>query len=501
MPSNDQRSLVVSTRDSRLAISLLSSWLCGTLCLCAAAGQLAAHNRAPANDRALLVTVDPRVELLSIIFRLAGNPEYSQGRIEKYTADVEKHFGPHREHEVVRMARKLRQSRGVSYDAVMCLAVHVQDAFELEERVAFEPRCSSLDQRWRTAEAREFLVAARDFVKQSAFQQFIASHQTLYQSAEDRLRNVLNEHAHLEWFDQFFGGRPQTQFTVAIGLLNGGGCYGPHVQLAAGREEVYCILGAWSADKNGDPQFDESMLGTVIHEFCHSYANAIVDQHESALKPAGERIFPHVQAAMHRQAYGNWKTMMYESLVRACTIRYSQKYQGTLAAMNQTLADQQRQFLWIGELTALLGTYENQRDQYPTLETFAPRIVAFFDQYAEKVAQVQADMRAKQPRVVSITPVNGATDVDPALATLQVVFDRPMKDQSWSLVGGGPNFPELAGKAFYDPTRKIWSAPVRLKPHWTYECLLNADQFTGFQGEDGTPLAPVRVTFKTGAGR
>ena len=29
------------------------------------------------------VVVDPRVELLSLIFRLAGNPEYSQGRVVK----------------------------------------------------------------------------------------------------------------------------------------------------------------------------------------------------------------------------------------------------------------------------------------------------------------------------------------------------------------------------------------------------------------------------------
>ncbi len=484
----------VMSRDL-LAASFLSSILCCTACVSFAAGPSLTDNPA------LLVKVDPRVELLSIIFRLAGNPEYARGRIEKYTTDVEKHFGPHRDHEVVQMVRKLRQTRGVSYDAVMCLAIHLQDAFTLAERVPLEPRPGSLDRRWQIPETREFLTATRDFVKQTAFREFITSHQAQYESAESRLQVMLKERAHLEWFDQFFGGRPQAQFTVAIGLLNGGNCYGPHVQLADGPEELYCILGAWSTDKNGDPQFDESMLGTVIHEFCHSYANAIVDRHESALKPAGEKIFPRVQAAMQKQAYGNWKTMMYESLVRACTIRYTQRHQGTLAAMKQTLADQQRQFLWMGELVTLLGTYEKQRDQYPTLDEFAPQLVSFFDRYAEKLAHVQADMAAKRPQVVSTTPESGATNVDPALATIQVTFDRPMKDQSWSLVGGGPNFPEITGKPHYDPTRKIWSVPVQLKPNWSYECRLNSDRFTGFQSEDGTVLTPVRLTFKTAEGR
>ena len=35
------------------------------------------------------VTVDPRVELVSIIFRLAGHQEYNQGRVDSYTDDVE----------------------------------------------------------------------------------------------------------------------------------------------------------------------------------------------------------------------------------------------------------------------------------------------------------------------------------------------------------------------------------------------------------------------------
>ena len=39
---------------------------------------------------AVRVAVDPRVELVSVIFRLAGHPEYSRGRIDSYIRDVEK---------------------------------------------------------------------------------------------------------------------------------------------------------------------------------------------------------------------------------------------------------------------------------------------------------------------------------------------------------------------------------------------------------------------------
>ena len=52
------------------------------------------------------VSVDPRVELMSILFRLAGNPEYNQGRVPSYVQDVESHFGRFRDHPVVKLAKR-----------------------------------------------------------------------------------------------------------------------------------------------------------------------------------------------------------------------------------------------------------------------------------------------------------------------------------------------------------------------------------------------------------
>lgn len=449
------------------------------------------------DERSLRVVVDPRVELMSIIFRLAGNPEYGKARVPSYADDVEEYFGKFRDHAVVRLARKLRATRGVSYDAVMSMAVHVTDAYALEEKVPFEPRPQGLDGRWRVEEAGLFLEDARQFVKETSFKEFVEAHGELYELSESRMRDVLDEHGHLEWFDEFFGERPQASFTVALGLLNGGQCYGPHCRTAEGAEELFCVLGVWKTDREGKPQFDRGMLDTVIHEFCHSYTNSIVDRHEAEFEPAGKKIFAHVESAMRRQAYGHWKTLVYESLVRACVIRYTRKYRGSPAARMAIQQEKMRQFLWTQELADLLGEYEADRDQYSTLDAFSPRIVAFFNQYAEKFADEQKALAAKRPKVVSITPANGATDVDPHLAAVKVVFDRPMQDRSWSMVGGGPHFPELAGEPAYDSTRTVWTVPVKLKPGWSYRFMLNSDRFQNFRSREGVPLAPVAVTFTT----
>ena len=47
----------------------------------------------PGSAHSLRVIVDPRVELMSVIFRLAGNPEYNQARVKSYAQDAENLFG------------------------------------------------------------------------------------------------------------------------------------------------------------------------------------------------------------------------------------------------------------------------------------------------------------------------------------------------------------------------------------------------------------------------
>ena len=110
-------------------------------------------NRAMSGSAPLLrVVVDPRVELLSLIFRLAGNREYNMARVESYAEDAEKQFGKFRGQGVVKLAQELRGAHGVSYDAVMSMAVHLTDAEHLKLRLPLQPWPEGLDKRWPASE-------------------------------------------------------------------------------------------------------------------------------------------------------------------------------------------------------------------------------------------------------------------------------------------------------------------------------------------------------------
>jgi hypothetical protein len=302
------------------------------------------------------IGVDPRVELMSIVFRLAGAREYSQGRIPAYTAAIDRYFATFRDHEAVRIARGLHDKDRATFDAVMSLAVHVKDAESLAEPVPFD-RAGSLDKRWHGAAARPFLEAARKFAADSDFAGFVKAQQPFYGRVDARLHAYVANGADLAWFDRFCGQRAHAPFHLVPGLSNGGLSYGPHVTLANGAEEIYAIPGVWKVDADGLPVFDDEWTPMLVHEIAHSYANPLIDTFAAQMDPSDDRLFQASRATMERQAYGNGHTVLCESLVRALTARYILEHQGQEKAARAVAEEQRRGFRWTGELLSLLGDY------------------------------------------------------------------------------------------------------------------------------------------------
>lgn len=465
-------------------------------------GQIGAVSAATVAPRAqgpdVEVRVDARIELFSVIFRLAGHPEYNGGLVDRYTEAVEKHFRRHANHPVVAHARELRGTRGISYDSVPSLAVHVTDPPELAERVPLMPRPETLERRWSTEDARRFLDLARDFATETAFVEFLGRQEHLCRGVTARTARTLRDEARLEWFDAFFGVPFDGTFVVSLAMLNGPNCYGARVRPSASAAELHCILGIWATDDRGVPRFDSDMIATVVHEFVHSYTNPIVDAHADALERPGTIMFPWVEESMAAQAYGTWRIMMYESVVRACVIRYLTSTGHGSNAVAALEREKERQFLWIAELDAKLAEYERNRKDYANFASFFPQVVSFFSQYAPGFAAEREARSRRVPKVVKMTPANGSTDVDRSTDKMTIVFDRDMSDSSWSVVGQGPHFPKLPRHVHY-VDKRTFVIPLRLKPDWDYSFYLNSARYHGFKSAEGVALEPVAVKFHTRA--
>jgi len=329
--------------------------------------------------------VEPRIELMSVLFRLAGNPEYNQCRIPAYDKAVESWFAPYRDHQAVQVARGL----GIGFDAPMKLAVYVTDIESLAERVPFDGPGIHLYQGWDAGKARAFLNAARAFATDTKFADFLTSQEPLYQATNLRLQAFVENRADLPWFSHFFGSAVLGRFAILPGMANGSPSYAVHFVGPGGIEENYAIPGVWTVDAAGLPVFDADWRITVVHQFVRSYCAPVVDRSAPRMEKAARQIYAKVGDAALPQARGNWKTLLNESLVRAIAVRYIIDHDGAAAARKIAGQESAHSFAWSGDLNSLLGQYEKDRQHYPTLESFMPRVAEFFDSLAQRMPASQ----------------------------------------------------------------------------------------------------------------
>ncbi len=476
-------------------MTLRSAVVCG-LCL----GWLPWPTNTLAQSRGFTVRVDSRVELLSIVFRLAGAPEYNDCRAPSYEADIEKAFARFKDHPAVLLARQLRDKHGVGFDAVVNFAVSIADPPTLTERVPFGLQGSGLaDSRWHGPYARTFLRALRRFSTDANFPEFIARHRALYNATERRLETLAREHISAQWYDRFFGEAPDAAFILVPGMCNGTANFGPKVHPTSGREELYAIVGVTQSDTFGVPTFDPELVPIVIHEFAHSFINPFVERHREEFAPAGERLFPYVAEVMQAQAYGDWQAVVDESLVRAVVIRYLRANGEPSNASRQIAEELGLGFIWIEDLDRLLQHYEFERNQFVRFDQFAPPLADFFDEVSRSIEVRLKNFDARRPAIVSISPADSSAGVDPSTTRVVIIFDRPMGDRySFNYGPGGKStYPDITSPGF-EADRKTFVMQVRLRPSTAYELLLTG---RGFRSQEGVPAAQRLIRFQTGPAR
>lgn len=327
-------------------------------------------------------SVDKRIELLSIVFRLAGNWEYNDDQYKSYIADIHQHFDPYSEHELIAFARKLRDNNGVSFDAVMKMAIHLSPPPELNPVVPFTEDIP--ERRWGKDPAIKFVKLLQQFYADARCDAFFAAHEQLYKTVPERFNKVYRA-LDITWYQQYYGVQPNGRLIVVLGLGNGCGNYGPKIIWPDGREDNYAIMGICPLDSLGDPEYNtDNNLPTLIHEFNHSYVNHLTDQYKPEFQSSGEKLYGIVKERMRRQAYGNWQTMLNEALVRASVVRYYLNHDSdTGVAIAKMITEFNNGFFWINDLVNCLGDYEANRTKYPTLESYMPVLVDFYNKTAD----------------------------------------------------------------------------------------------------------------------
>lgn len=437
--------------------------------------------------------VDERIELLSIVFRLAESEEYSAEKFKLYTDKIQAHYKPYKNHELIAFVKKLRKDNGIGYDAVMSMAIHLDHKFN--PQIEFTDKIP--DARWGKDNAYQFVKLLKRFYKESKSKIFFKKNQSLYKEVEEKFFPVY-KHLDLAWYTSFYGKEPTEKFIIINGLGNGNGNFGPSITFPDGKREVYAIMGTWETDIFGMAKFTPgNYFPILLHEFNHSFTNYLLEKNPEPFTKSGRRIYQAVENEMRDQAYGNWETMLNEALVRAAVIKYMKDHKFTDEEIqNETNIQLNRGFLWIEELVAELEKYDMQRNLYPTLESYLPNIVKAYDNYAKNIDSYLIEFEKRRPKIISIAEfTNGSQEVNSDISTITIHFDREMRDgYSFDKGPKGENFlPEVINVEFSED-KKCIKLKVKLQPNKVYQFVVTK---YGFKSTQGVPIRNYEINFKT----
>ena len=426
------------------------------------------------------VHVDRRVELISIVERLAGADEYRQGAETPYLADVDKTFAAFASHPAVTMTRELSDKFDIGFDAPMTLAAYLDDHYAPIGNIAVDLPAAS--PRWKPVDIEKYVAQLAAFAAATKFDAFFDAHRPYIASVEDRFRTALDRENPAGWFDDFFGAAG-ARFVVVPGLLEGPSNYGTHYGTTK-----YQIIGVENLDATGLPIIDEELIELVIHEMAHSFVNPIFDRHLAELLPSVTSIFALVKEPMSHQAYPTPQTMVDEAGVRAITVLYVRDRKSAAAAATATRGEVRRSFLWTAELADSFARFRKERTRYPTFDAYMPEVVAFFTQLAKQyehglppqpfLGEIDS-VFADNP--IFVTPASG----DPAvIAYANKIHDRffktqPMVASSAQVIA---DHPHVAMVAYGTPATNAVVADVLARSHITITddaIDLNGKKFTG----------------------
>lgn len=106
--------------------------------------------------QSIIPQVNENVELMSILSRMAGFPEYHMDMAGQYIKDMDSYFKESTDHPAVQYMKGLRNKYGIAYDAVMSMAVHLDNRNGVFSLI--EEEVSTLEKRWKKVDKDEFCL-------------------------------------------------------------------------------------------------------------------------------------------------------------------------------------------------------------------------------------------------------------------------------------------------------------------------------------------------------
>jgi len=343
------------------------------------------------------VSVDPRIELLSVVQYLSdykgfdGSPVLTSLEF-RYKREALSYFSPYKDHRAVSLFKEM-SGRGFWYSHPPAALLHYSDPPELAEQWPVD------DFTLKMAEGKEkldeFIEQLRSFALESRFMEFFQNHEKDYAVIVEAF-TVDDQGEFVKYLEDFNGYGQGSYHIILSPFLHPGG-YGPRVRVSDGRYDCYMLTGPKDV-KDDRPVFGriKEVRRLAWHEFGHSFVNHLTDAHiAELLEPCGLLLAD--QREEVEKAGIPWEIhvadWVSENINRAVVGRLCNRTEGPEMAARVVQSDFSFGFTFAPAVYKCLEAYEGDRDNYPTLAAFYPRIVEVFRQGAAEYKASRSDER------------------------------------------------------------------------------------------------------------
>ena len=364
--------------------------------------------------------VDERLELTSIVFRLAGAKEYVCDGVPEYMKEIDEYFAPYKNHKLIGYIQNtLREKQRIGYDGVAAsaFALKIKDGKVTSGGDELYQRAIGRDGRWNEEVFAEYVRLLNDFYRKSKAGTFFEDHREFYDMTIQANQEIVNK-IDLTWFRDTFGGEP-INLDVCLGLCTAQHNYGGE-EYEDGTMKI--VIGTF-ADQNGTPNILKTAFDVVIHEIMHYYSRPLLNKYYDAMKVASEDIYSRIESRMIVEAHKKPRTVASEWITELFMNMYMQEH-GELIMYNIHY-DFCCGYIWMNRALDFMKNYD--RTKYSSMSEFMPHIVDFTNRLPAEWEAIENEFANAYPYVVGTFPVNGSA-IPADTKEIRVKFAHPMFD-------------------------------------------------------------------------
>ncbi|AMC10297.1 hypothetical protein Lupro_03070 [Lutibacter profundi] len=321
----------------------------------------------------LNITIDERIETIYTIAFL-DNYFLVNNHDNLYKSKLNSKFKALKNHKAVALFDTLSKKHDFNFNNVTDWVLQFGEFPELNKvREVVNP--NSFDESKGDYLIRKFKKELISFNQDSLFQAYLIEVKELNEKVIKQVKQSKSIQYLPAYLEKYYGSELGSYNLILSPLVHSGGFNSKFI--ADGKIEVYAIIGP-----NGEiehiPYFEKGYLemDMILHEFGHSFVNPLTEKFQDEIATIKEKYYTEsLKKDGKTQAYGEWKYLFNELVIRAITIRIANKYFGTEKAKELLNYEKSIGFSLVENIVEILKEYENNREKYSEFSAFYPILI------------------------------------------------------------------------------------------------------------------------------